>query len=87
MNRHRRKSIQKKTQAIFKKAEDREKVGGDHFETEWHAILELMPLMMEQQIPENPGQLLPMQTSGYDEWVFYLDAMGKLVCHRIQALC
>jgi hypothetical protein len=34
MNKHRRKSIQKKTQAIFKKAQDREKVGGDHFETD-----------------------------------------------------
>jgi hypothetical protein len=72
------KSIHKKAEAIFKKAEDREKAGGEHFETGWQATLELMLLMMEQQILENPGQLLPMQTSGDDEWDFYLDAMEKL---------
>ena len=37
-----------------------------------------MLLMMEQQIPGNPGQLLPMQTSGDDEWDFYLAIMEKL---------
>ena len=72
------KSIHKKAEAIFKKAEDREKAGGDHFETGWQATLELMLLMMEQQILENPGQLLPMQTSGDEEWDFYLDVMEKL---------
>jgi len=78
MNEQRRKSIHKKAEAIFKKAEDREKAGGDHLETGWQATLELMLLMMEQQILENPGQLLPMQTSGDDEWDFYLDVMEKL---------
>jgi len=33
---------------------------------------------MEEQLIENPGQLLPMQISGDDEWDFYLDVMGKL---------
>jgi hypothetical protein len=66
MEKKRRKSIHKKAEAIFKKAEDREKAGEDHFETGWQATLELMLLMMEQQILENPGQLLPMQTSGDD---------------------
>ena len=78
MDKHHRKSIQRKTEAIFKKAEDREKAGGDQFETGWQAALELMLLMMEHQLLENPGQLLPMQTSGDDEWDFYLDVMEKL---------
>jgi hypothetical protein len=64
--------------AIFKKAENREKAGGDHFEAGWQATLELMLLMMEQQVLENPGRLLPMQTSGDDEWDFYLDVKEKL---------
>jgi hypothetical protein len=78
MNKERRKSIERKTVAIFKKAEDRRKAGGDSFETGWQAALELMLLMMEEQLLENPGQLLPMQTSGDDEWDFYLDVMEKL---------
>ena len=78
MDNQRSKSIHKKAEAIFKKAEDREKAGEDHLEAGWQATLELMLLMMEQQILENPGQLLPMQTSGDDEWDFYLDVMEKL---------
>ena len=34
--------------------------------------------MMEEQLLENPGQLLPMQISDDDEWYFYLDVMEKL---------
>jgi hypothetical protein len=30
-----------------------------------------MLLMMEEQLLENPGQLLPMQISDDDEWYFY----------------
>jgi hypothetical protein len=78
MSEHRRKSIQKSAKAIFRKAEDREKAGGDYFETGWQATLELMLLMMEKQLLENPGQLLPMQISEDDEWEFYLDVMEKL---------
>jgi hypothetical protein len=78
MDEHHRKSIQRKAEAIFKKAEDRAKAGGNHLETGWQATLELMLLMMEQQISENSGQLLPMQISGDDEWYFYLDVMEKL---------
>ncbi len=78
MSEHRRKSIQKSAKAIFRKAEDREKAGGDYFETGWQATLELMLLMMEEQIVENPGQLLPMQINDDDEWNFYLDVMEKL---------
>ena len=78
MEKKRRKSIQKSAKAIFKKAEDREKAGGDHFETGWQATLELMLLMMEEHLLENPGQLLPMQISEDDEWDFYLDVMEEL---------
>jgi hypothetical protein len=78
MDEQHRKLIQRKTEAIFKKAEDRKKAGGDHFETGWQATLELMLLMMEQQLLESLGQLLPMQISGDDEWDFYLDVMEKL---------
>jgi hypothetical protein len=78
MSEHKRKSIQKSAEDIFKKAEDREKAGGDYFETGWQATLELMLLMMKEQIVENPGQLLPMQISDDDEWNFYLDVMEKL---------
>ena len=35
MDKQRRKSMQKSAKAIFKKAEDREKAGGDYFETGW----------------------------------------------------
>jgi len=78
MNQHRRKSIQRKSEAIFKKAEDREKAGGDYLTTGWQATLELMLLMMEDQLLEYPDQLLPMQISEDDEWNFYLDVMEKL---------
>jgi len=37
MDEHRRKSIQRKSEAIFKKAEDREKAGRDYFDTGWQA--------------------------------------------------
>jgi len=78
MDQHYRKSIQKSAKAVFKKAEEREKAGGDYFESGWQATLELMLLMMEEQVLESPGQLLPMQISGDDEWDFYLDVMEKL---------
>ncbi len=78
MDQHHRKSIQESAKAIFKKAEEREKAGGDYFETGWQATLELMLLMMEQQFVESSGQMLPMQINGDDEWDFYLDVMEKL---------
>jgi len=46
MNEQPCKSIHKKAEAIFKKAEDRERAGGDHLETDWQATLESMLLMM-----------------------------------------
>jgi len=78
MDKKHRKSLEKSARAIFKKAEYREKEGKDHLEAGWQAMSELTLLMMEQHLIENPGQLLPMQTSGDDEWDFYLDVMEKL---------
>jgi hypothetical protein len=78
MDEQRQKTMQKSAKAIFKKAENREKAGGDYFETGWQATLELMLLMMEEVLLESPGQLLPMQISQDDEWYFYLDVMEKL---------
>jgi hypothetical protein len=78
MDEKRTKSIENSARAIFKKAEDREKEGRDHFEAGWQATLELLLLMMKQHLVENPGQLLPMQISEDDEWDFYLDVMEKL---------
>ena len=78
MDKQRQKLIQKSAEDIFKKAEDREKAGGDRFESVWQATLELMLLMMEKHLLKNPGQLLPMQISGDDEWEFYLDVMEKI---------
>jgi hypothetical protein len=78
MDRQRVKSIQKTAEAIFKKAEEREKAGGDHFEAGWQATLELLLLMKEKHLLANPGQLLPMQIRGDDEWKFYLDILEKI---------
>ena len=57
MDKQRRKSIQRKTEAIFKKAEDREKAGGDYFEIGWQATLELMLLIAEKALLKSPDQL------------------------------
>lgn len=78
MDKQRRKSVQRKAKAIFEKAEDREKAGGNYFETGWQATLELMLLMMEDVLLESPDQLLPLQISDDNEWEFYLDIMEKL---------
>ncbi len=78
MDKQRLISIQESAKAIFKKAEDREKAGGDHFEAGWQATLELMLLMAEEELLKNPGQLLPMQIGGDDEWEFYFDVMEKI---------
>ncbi|MBN1277364.1 MAG: hypothetical protein JXA35_07705 [Deltaproteobacteria bacterium] len=78
MDKQRQKSMQESVKAIFKKAEDREKAGGDQFVAGWQAVLELMLLVMEKHLLENPGQLLPMQISKDDEWEFYLDVMEKI---------
>ena len=72
------KSIEKSAKAIFEKAETREKAGRNSFEAGWQAALETMLLLMEKHLFENPGQLLPMQISGQEEWEFYFDVQEKL---------
>ena len=78
VNSHRLKSIEKAAREIFDKAETREKAGKDSFEANWQAALETMLLLMEKHLIERPGQLLPMQIDGQDEWEFYLDIREKL---------
>jgi len=77
-NKKRKKSIEKSAKAIFEKAETREKAGRNSFEAGWQAALETMLLLMEKHLLKHPGQLLPMQISGQEEWEFYQDIQEKL---------
>ena len=72
------KSIENAAAEIFEKAEAREKAGKDSFEANWQAALETMLLLMKKHLNEGPGQLLPMQIDGQEEWEFYLDIQEKL---------
>ena len=78
MDKNRKKSIEQSTKEIFHKAEVRERVGRDPFNAGWQATLEIMILMMEKNILEQPGQLLAMQIEDQKEWEFYLDIKEKL---------
>jgi hypothetical protein len=71
-------SLEKSAKAIFEKAKEREKAGRDSFEAGCQAALEIMLLMMEKHLLQRPGQLLPMQIGGQDEWEFYFDIQKKL---------
>ena len=72
------KSIEESARAIFEKAEAREKAGRDAFEANWQASLELMLLVMDRHLVEQPGRMLPMQIKGEEEWVFYQNVLAKL---------
>lgn len=72
------KSIEESARAIFEKAEAREKAGRDAFEANWQASLELMLLVMDRHLVEQPGRMLPMQIKGDEEWVFYQKVQEKL---------
>ena len=63
---------------IFGKADARIKAGQEAFGADWQATLELFLFMMHEQLVANPGQLLPMQIDGQDEWDFYLDIQEVL---------
>ena len=78
MDKNRKKSIEQSTKEIFHKAEVRERAGRDPFNAGWQATLEIMILMMEKNIIEQPGQLLAMQIEDQKEWEFYLDIKEKL---------
>ena len=78
MEKNRKKSIEESLNEIFHKAEVREKDGSDSFNTRWQATLEIILLIMEKNIIEQPGQLLTMQIENQKEWEFYLDIKEKL---------
>ena len=78
MNKNRKKSIEQSTKEIFHKADVRERAGRYPFNAGWQATLEIMILMMEKNILEQPGQLLAMQVDNQKEWEFYLDIKEKL---------
>ena len=78
MDKNRKKSIEQSTKEIFHKADVRENAGRDPFNAGWQAILEIMILIMEKNILEQPGQLLTMQVDNQDEWEFYLNLKEKL---------
>ena len=77
-NKKRQKTIEKSVKAIFEKAEARRKAGRNSFQVSWQAALETILLLIEKHLVKHPGQLLPMQISGQEEWEFYQDIQEKL---------
>ena len=73
-----REAFAEKAREIVTRAEARKGKGSDDFGIDWQACLELLLLMMEQPFLDNPGQLLPMQIDGDEEWDFYAEAETKL---------
>jgi hypothetical protein len=72
------KSIDESVRAIFEMTEARENAGRDAFEANWQASLELMLLVMDRHLVEQPGRMLPMQIKGEEEWVFYQNVQAKI---------
>ena len=68
MDKDRKKTIEQSVNKIYHKADVREKAGRDPFNTGWQATLEIILLMMEKNIIEQPGELLVMQIVDQDEW-------------------
>jgi len=77
MDKNPKKSIEQSVNEIYHKAEVREKAGRDPLNARWQATLEIMLLMMEKHVIEQPGELLTMQIDD-DEWEFYLNIKEKL---------
>jgi hypothetical protein len=65
-------------QKIYARAEASKESGRDPFLADWQAVLEIMLFMIQEPLLQSPGQLLPMQISGQEEWEFYVDVRGKL---------
>jgi len=78
MDKKRKKSIDEGIKNIYSKVYARIKSGQDPLLAEWQATLEIYLFMVQEHQFENPGQLLPMQIDGQDEWDFYLDSQEKL---------
>ena len=73
-----RDTFAKKAREIVARAEARKSRGSGDFGIDWQACLELLLLMMEKPFAENPGQLLPLQVDGDQEWDFYAETETKL---------
>jgi len=73
-----RDSFAQKAREIVTRAEARKGKGSDDFGIDWQACLELLLLMMEKPFVDNPGQLLPMQIGGDEEWDFHVQTEIKL---------
>ncbi len=78
MEKNIQKSIETSANEIYHKAEVREMAGKDPLNAGWQATLEIMLLIVEKHITEQPGELLAMQIDDQDEWGFYLDIKEKL---------
>jgi hypothetical protein len=74
----RHKEIAESMEEIAERAEGRKERGRDPFHADWQATLEIMLLMMEMHLREHPGQLLPLEISGQEEWEFYLEVQENL---------
>ena len=73
-----RDRLEHKAREIDTRAESRRRTSIDPFSVDWQATLELVLLMMEQPFLDQPGELLPMQIDGHDEWEFYVEIEAKL---------
>jgi hypothetical protein len=73
-----REAFAQKAREIVARAEARKGKGSDDFGVDWQACLELLLLMMEKPFLDNPGQLLPVQIDGDEEWDFYVQTEIKL---------
>lgn len=70
--------LEKSVKAIFRKAEAREKAGRDPMEAGWQANLEIMLLLLEKNLQEQPGELLPVQIANDIEFDFYDQALRMI---------
>ena len=77
-NKNPQKSINEGVAKIFDKADARIKSGQEEFDADWQATLELILFMMHEHLVASPGQLLPIQIDGQEEWEFYLDIQEVL---------
>jgi hypothetical protein len=71
-------SAEKSVKKIYDLAEYRKKSGRDAFHADWQAVLEVILLMMQEPLLDNPGKLLSMNIREQQEWEFYLEVQRKL---------
>jgi len=78
ISKERKKAIDEGIGNIFNKTDSRVESGCDPFEADFQATLEIYIFMMQKHLFDSPGQLLPTQIDGQDEWDFYLDILEKI---------